>query len=315
MRFVSCDTAILVGTLLGLGAGACSRAPKAAPAASSPGDSGSAVVAEPAPAAKDASAAVTTFPVPKASVDYVLNPQSLPPYDGPTGSVEGTIYVRGPEPPNVTVNIGRCPAALDTYGKQFREGPALPNGSRPLADAAVVVVGYTGSYVPEREEAKRVTIGANCAYPTRTITMTYGQRLEVTNETKMLFGPMIDQGPNLAVMVAPPQGNGDPVRLYPDKAGYFTISDRLVPFVHEDLYVFRHPLHTVSDLSGHYRIDGLPVGALKVGVYHPGVEAEAEAPIDVIAGLVKQVDLTITYKPKPVKRIDPKHPPVRVLND
>jgi hypothetical protein len=53
----------------------------------------------------------------------------------------------------------------------------------------------------------------------------------------------------------------------------------------------------VSDLDGHYRIDGLPVGKLKVGVHHPTVDADAEAPVNVVAGVVQKVDLTLTYKP------------------
>jgi hypothetical protein len=288
--------ATVVGVPLCLAA--CSRNAPEGGVAPAPAPSGSAATA---PSAKDASATSASFPVPKASVDYVLNPQGLPPYDGLTGSVEGTVYVQGPASPDVPVDTGRCPAALDTYGKLFREGPALPNGSRPLADAVVVVVGYGGHYLPERSEAKHVTIGANCAYPSRTISLTFGQRLEVTNQTKLLFGPIIDQLPSLAVMVAPPQETGDPVKLYPDKAGYFTISDRMVPFIHEDLYVFRHPLHTVTDLAGHYRIDGLPLGALKVGAHHPGINADADAPIEVVAGLVRTVDLTMTYVPKAEK--------------
>ena len=80
----------------------------------------------------------------------MLNPQHLPVYSGPTGSVEGTILVIGPAAPDVKIDTKQCPAALDTYGKLFREGtPAAPNGPRPLADAVVIAVGYSGYYIPE----------------------------------------------------------------------------------------------------------------------------------------------------------------------
>src|SRR5580700_1341363 len=89
-----------------------------------------------------------TFPIPSSDVDFVLNPQKLAAYDGATGSVEGTIRVQGPPAPPVRVDTKKCPAALDTYGKLFRDGPAdAPGEARPLADAVVVAVGYAGSYV------------------------------------------------------------------------------------------------------------------------------------------------------------------------
>jgi hypothetical protein len=274
---------------------------------------------EPAPAGETSSASVASvdgapsaaasspagFPVPQASVDLVLDPEGFPAYDGPTGSVEGTVLVQGPPAPNLPINTSQCPAALDTYGKLFREGkPDTPNGPRALADAVVVVIGYSGFYLREKNDAVKVTITPSCAYPARTIAITYGQRLEIANQSHLLFAPAIDESMNTAVMVAPPQESGEPVKLYPDKAGYFKLSDHMEPYVREDLYVFRHPLHAVTDRAGHYRLDGVPVGKLKVGVHHPTVDADAESPVDVVAGVVEKVDLTLTFKPKP------KAPPV-----
>jgi len=287
---------------------------------------------EPAPAGETSSASVASvdgapsaaasspagFPVPQASVDLVLDPEGFPAYDGPTGSVEGTVLVQGPPAPNLPINTSQCPAALDTYGKLFREGkPDTPNGPRALADAVVVVIGYSGFYLREKNDAVKVTITPSCAYPARTIAITYGQRLDIANQSRLLFAPAIEEAMNLAVMVAPPQEKGEPVRIYPDRAGYFTLMDRMEPFVHEDLYVFRHPLHAVTDSAGHYRVDGVPVGKLKVGVHHPAVDADAESPVDVVAGVVQKVDLTLTYKPKPkVKMVDGGGlPPKRLQND
>jgi hypothetical protein len=250
-------------------------------------------------------------------VQSVINPDNLPVYSGPTGSVEGTITVTGPRAPDVPIDTTKCPAALDTYGKLFREGtPAAPGGPRPLADAVVVVVGYSG-FVPDKTDVQHLTIGTNCAYPSRTIAITYGQRLEISNKTSLLFAPVIDSTMTPAVMVAPPLENGEPVRVYPTRSGRFQLTDRLQIFVNEDLYVFRHPLHAVTDASGHYRIDGLPVGKLKVGVTHPAFEGGAESPVDVVAGVVQTVDLGVVYKPKAPKKpyVDPTLPPLRLRND
>jgi hypothetical protein len=108
------------------------------------------------------------------------------------------------------------------------------------------------------------------------------------------------------------------VKLYPRQAGYFTLADRMQPFVREDLYVFRHPLHAVTDLGGHNRIDGLPVGKLKVGVHQPalgGVGADAEVPVDVLADVVQKIDVTLTYDPKPASKVHPGPRRPRPLND
>ena len=247
----------------------------------------------------DGSPEAYTFPIPKEGVEAMLNPNHLPAYDGPTGSVEGTVYVTGPLAPDIRLDAHACPAAIDTYGKLFRAGiSAQPDGIRPLADAVVVVVGYAGYYVPEHNDAVRVTIGKNCGYPSRSIAMTYGQRLEILNESAVPFAPAIEREFSPAVMMAPPHAAGEPIRIYPRKAEYSAMTDRMAPFVREDLYVFRHPLHAVSDLGGHYRIDGVPVGKLTVGVRHPGVGASAEEPVEVVANVVQKVDLTLTYVPR-----------------
>ena len=251
--------------------------------------------------APSSGASADVFPLPPETVQAVVNPQGLPVYNGPTGSVEGTIRVVGPPAPPEHVDVTRCPAAIDTYGKLFREGvPSTPGGPRALPDAVVVAVGTADDsavYVPEKEPAVRVTIGPSCAYPLRTVAMTFGQRLEVANQSRMPFAPTINRAEDTAIMVAPPEERGAAVKLYPRQAGYALLGDKLEPFVHEDLYVFRHPMHAVSDLSGHYRIDGVPVGIRKVGAHHPGINADADAQVDVVEGIVQNVDLTITYKP------------------
>jgi hypothetical protein len=285
-------TAFLV-TLVGffasaVGTQACSRPGEPAPAPTSPEATSSARLGTPNPVL-----------IPAASVSAAINPENLPPYSGPTGIVEGTVLVRGPDAPETpNLNVQNCPAAIDTYGKLFRAGPARDDGLRPLADAVVAVTGYTGSYVPVRGDVKRVAVGANCAYRERTITMTYGQRLEVVNDSKLPFAPYIDGLTQAAVMIAPPQQNGDPVKLYPTHPGHFAMFDQLQPFVRQEVYVLLQPLHAVSDLRGHFRVEGVPVGKLKVGARLGAIGAEAHAEVEVRPNVVENVELVLTYAPK-----------------
>jgi hypothetical protein len=268
----------------------CDRGNRGAP---EPSGSASAPVAPARP-----SAPPNALNIPAASVEAVLNPEKLPAYSGPTGSVEGTIFVQGPPPPDVpNLDVHACPAAIDTYGKLFRIGPKGADGNAPLADAIVGITGYSGYYLADTGPAQKVTIGANCAYPSTTIAMTFGQRLEIDNASKIVFGPGLGGVFQPAVMIAPPLQNGGPVKLYPPHTGRFALVDTLQPFVHGDVYVLRQPLHAVSDVRGHYRIDAVPVGKLKVSALLPAIEAGADVMVDVRANVVENVNLTILYTP------------------
>ncbi len=271
------------------------------PGCSRHGSTGAAPSPSSSSAAADGDAAAEDMksPIPQELVDSTVNPDHLPPCTGPTGSVEGTVLVIGPSSPELKIDAKQCPAAIDTYRKLFRDGtPAEPNGPRPLADAVVIAVGYAGCYIPEHAPAKHVTISANCAYPSRTITMTFGQRLEVSNQSQYPFAPMIESEVSPAVMMAAPLGMGDPVRLYPRRPGHAAMTDFMQPFVRQDLYALRYPLHTVTDESGHFRIDGVPVGKMALRALHPTVGSEAQAPVDISANVVTKMDLTLEYAPK-----------------
>ncbi|HSO40944.1 MAG TPA: hypothetical protein VLT33_50805 [Labilithrix sp.] len=256
---------------------------------------------EPAPDAANAAATmdaeareagvINVTPVPTAAVMDMLNPEKLPPYAGPTGSVEGTITVTGDHPFPATGDFSKCLDAEKAWGRAFREGPPVGDkGARALADAVVVVTGYHGFFVPEKAEAKEVRI-EGCAYTSLTATMTFGQRIEVKNLSTTFWTPMLEPGANLVMMMATP--NGDPAKIYPKKPGHYLLMDRDRKYAVVDVYTFLHPLHASTDLLGHYRIDGLPVGKLTVSTMHPRIGTTAESELVVQAGVVAKVDLNL----------------------
>ncbi len=233
------------------------------------------------------------------AVQALVNPEKLPVYSGPTGAVEGVVYVTGPSapeaPPSGTYAL--CPAAARTRAKLFREAAPTSDGRRPLGDALVAVTGYHGFYLAERHEAREVIID-DCAAAPRTIDVTIGQRLEFINRTNALFAPSIEAEPTIAVMAAG-KATG-PIQLYPQKPGYFALRDLLGgAFASADLYVLLHPLHAVSDSSGHFRIEGVPVGKLQAFARLPSIRRESAAPVEVRAGETAHIDLTIAYAPEP----------------
>lgn len=295
-RFVTAvgSTALLIASFLG--AAACKTAPTPTP---TPAGSSSTTLAEAAPpiATKPANA----IPVSSAVVMAGVNPSGLPPYDGPTGTVEGTIYVTGdPAPPVMGVSFDACPPSKDVYGKAFREGPALPDGRRPLADAMVGITGYSKFYVPEANDSQLITIDT-CAYSQRTVVLTLGQALLVRNNTGDIYAPELENEPAPALMMAAPKS--DPVKLYPSKIGRYRVVERTShPWMEMDVYVIGHPLHAVTDTTGHYRIERVPVGKLSIGAIHPfiltsadGGQSDVHKEIDVQAGVVAKMDLVIPF--------------------
>jgi hypothetical protein len=241
---------------------------------------------------------INVSPIPTASVAAMVNPQHLPAYAGATGSVEGTITVTGDPAPETPAEYHKCPDAAKTYGRAFREGePKEPGGPRSLADTIVAVTGYSDFFMPEKDEAEEVTI-EGCGYSRRTVTMTFGQRLDVKNLSKDFWTPLLQPAGTTVMMMATP--GGDPVKLYPKKPGRYLLVDHDRKYATADVFAFLHPLHTTSDLQGNYRIDGVPVGKVKVNAMHPRIDGvDTAVEVDVKQGVVHRVDLTLVYKAPP----------------
>ena len=129
--------------------------------------------------------------------------------------------------------------------------------------------------------------------------MTFGQRLDVKNLSNEFWTPKLEPQQSAMFMMATP--GGEAVKLYPMKPGHYHLIDHDRAYAVNDLYAFLHPLHATSDLSGGYRIDGIPVGKLTVNTSHPKIrDTEASKTVEIKAGAVTRVDLTLSYT-APVK--------------
>ncbi len=272
----------------------CKDPPKDEAARDARGDTADAT-ASASPSAS-AGAEVVRNPYDSAKVQSLVNPSALPVYQGPTGSVEGTITVIGAPPPPTTgkrADFARCPEAVETYGAAFRVGPVVGQG-RALADAIVAVTGYEG-FVPAKGD--HVTLNFDgCAYERRTVLVTFGQRIDVFNRSKkQMITPDIDGQPVLALRIAAPH-SVSPVHVFPPAPGRFHLVDRgVLGYVDEDLFVLMQPLHATSDVKGAYRIDGIPVGKATVNVGHPAFSGDSAKEITIAANVVEKVDLTLSF--------------------
>jgi hypothetical protein len=150
------------------------------------------------------------------------------------------------------------------------------------------------------EQTKNVVVTAkDCALSSRTIVMTMGQGLEVRNadtgatRTYYAMDLAVSRGPAMRVIAS----GSDSVLLYPKKPGGDVLEERMgKPFMRADVLVATTPNHAVTDSAGHYRIDGIPVGALQASVLHtaPGMTGIG-APVTIEANKVTHLDLTVTY--------------------
>ena len=257
------------------------------------------VSAAPAPSAAPAASVDTHgipigVPFPAEAIVKAVNPKGAAPYKGPTGTLKGTIHVEGDAPPEVTgLKIpSKCAEASATYGKLFRVGLG-----KTLADVLVAVTGYDG-FVPAESEAMPMTIHG-CAMAKRTIALTYGQRLEISNLDPLEpYMPYLDGAPTESILVAFPRGPF--VKLYPQQPGHYLIRDQLPnPFFTADVFVLAYATHDVTGLDGQYEIKNLPVGNVTVNAFLPSLVLKpAEQKIVAIKPGENKLDFTIKFDRK-----------------
>ncbi|HTQ06602.1 MAG TPA: hypothetical protein VMI54_22235 [Polyangiaceae bacterium] len=212
-------------------------------------------------------------------VSSFVNPNKEKPYAGPTGTVRGRVVAKGDaaiDLPQILAKIpATCPDAKSTYGKLFREGP-----DRSLPDVLVAVTGYNG-YVPEKEPAQRVE-AKDCVFATRTLALTFGQRIDVVSGDKDTYIPeLLGEHGQPQIVATPHAGTASP--LYPTHIGRFALIDDLKLFMTADVYVVKFATHAVTGMDGRFEITGVPVGAVHVNALLPATGATAYREVSVTA--------------------------------
>lgn len=247
------------------------------------------------------------IPVEAGVVHQAVNPAKAPPYAGPSATVFGAVTITGDPAPvlnDIVATIPEeCRSAVQVYGRLFREGQG-----RVVADALVAVTGYRG-FVPARGPA--VTLSADrCSFETRTIALTFGQRIDVKNQddrANRTYIPKLLGARQDAMLVAIPKG--DPVGVYPLNPGQYALVDSGFPFMRADVFALKYSTHDVTDLKGHYTIGGIPPGEVTVSAYLPAIEATAERRVTLAPNSSKRIDLTLRFDAAAYAAQTPKSPP------
>ena len=207
-----------------------------------------------------------------------MNPSNLPEYSGPTGTIEGTVWVDGEPPARRTEKVPSpgCPGAAVMYATTFREGMENEQKVHALADAPVGVVDPAPPstfYLPPHGATETLKL-TGCLPEKRTLAMTFGQSLDVLNKSGTIVAPQLQPSSASALMVA--TVNGDPVHLYPQRPGHFRLTDMLGKAALDlDVYVFLFSLHDVTTEQGRFHIEGVPLGKRRVFAHLPATDAVA----------------------------------------
>jgi len=235
----------------------------------------------------------SSLPIDPKIVSAAVNGKGEPPYTGATGTISGLITVSGDQAPDMPEAIASVPAdcenAKGVYGKLFREG-----AGRGLADVVVGVTGYSG-YVPE-EIPGQFADASGCAWNARTYVLTFGQSLDVRSRDSRPYVPDLMGARLKAQLVALPRG--DAIHLYPEQPGRFQLTDSMRLFMLADVVVVKFPTHAVTGLDGRYVIPRVPVGKVKVSAMLPATMVQNEKEVEVHAGELVDVPLTLAFDRK-----------------
>lgn len=220
-----------------------------------------------------------------------LNPKGLPVYSGPVGGVRGTVKVTGDPPPLRPEMVAKLPAegcdrAHELQRKVYRQG-----ADRTLADVLVTVTEYEG-FLPPQDEAVRVNING-CAFDTRVLAMTYGQRLDVYNRDPHPYMPRLIGAPSYALRVAIP--GGGPVPLFAPRPGPFLVADQTREYVRADLYVLNYPTFDVTGLDGQFEITGVPVGTVRVTAFASAFGKAIDREVTIRAGEIAELQFELPF--------------------
>jgi hypothetical protein len=250
----------------------------------------------PAPAAS----ASVSLPAPVASgvpfdpktLSDAVNPDGKAAYSGPVGAVEGRVVATGDPPveqPEIAQQIPEnCRSARPFYAKVFREGEG-----RTLADVLVSVIGYH-EYIPAKEPTQRF-VAKDCAFDTRTIALTLGQRIEVVSGDREAYVPELVGGERGAAQIVATPGGKVASTLYPTKPGRFVLIDNLRLFMTAEVLVLKYATVDVTGLDGRYAISGLPPGDLSLSAYLPATGGTVTRTIKIEPGKTTQLDVEIPF--------------------
>lgn len=238
----------------------------------------------------------------------------LPPEpDRPSGVLEGRVLLApGVELPaweQHPLAVSRSPISDACTPPQ--EGDRYPlqlSAGRALGGVLVALSNFR-SEVPHEPVTHEVTI-TDCRITPRFVDATRGDSIRVTNRTDFPFLPVFGAAGGMMQALLYEQSRD--IEL--DRGGVWPLNCGFgAPCGRADVVVLYHPVHTLTDDEGRFRIENPPSGEnLRLSAWHPLLR-EAAVEITVRAGQDQTVeDLVVTIAPAP-EAGEPAPPPL--VND
>jgi hypothetical protein len=132
-----------------------------------------------------------------------------------------------------------------------------------------------------------------CAFHTRTVAMTFGQRLVIQGEDNRPYVPEIlgqPQPAQLFVLPTMPR-----VSIAPQNPGLFKLVDSMRLFSVAELYVLPYRTVAVTGLDGHFEIQGIPAGPVRIDALLPQTSGVTGRDLVIEPGKTLDINLQIAF--------------------
>ncbi|UJR81242.1 hypothetical protein [Sandaracinus amylolyticus] len=233
--------------------------------------------------------------------------------DTPTGIVEGIVRLaEGTElptyPQNPLVVPGRTAIPDDcTPPREVDRTPVVVAGETGgLVGLSIVGTGTDDDRWPTRPPVTHEITIRDCRIQPSLVVTTRGDQVRLSNDTDYPFFPELGEGVLQALLRAEPR------MITLDQGGVRTIQCGFAaPCGRMELITLYHPVHTVSQPNGRFRLE-IPSGQdVRITAWHP-LFHEAHVTARVEPGETRQVELTIRPAPMVAPPTEPRGEPADV---
>lgn len=214
-----------------------------------------------------------------------------------TGTIEGTVRLMSPAPPNSVIRMGADPRCSKINGgKRLTQEIVLKSADGGLANVFVSVPGSGGEApVPS---APVIIDQQGCMYRPHVVGARVGQVLEIQNSDPTLHNVhSLSTHGNAFNMSQPGAGMAVKFALKNEEV-LLHIKCDVHTWMNSYVGVVNTPFFSVSDANGAFRIAGVPAGKHMLQIWHERYGPLMQE-IDVRPGATTSVELTYTGTEKP----------------
>ena len=218
------------------------------------------------------------------------DPPTLSAPSGPTGTIQGHVRLSGELPGNPIIRMGVDPLCAQlAEGKQLVQEAVVTSHDGSLANVFVRLAGdFPEMPIPEESV---VIDQVDCIFTPRVVGVRAGQLVQIKNSDPLLHNLNTQTSTTNRFNVGQPmQGMVYEVRLA-EEDGMLRIRCDLHRWMTEYIGVVPHPYFAVTDLSGTFTLDDVPVGAHTIDVWHEEYGV-LTASVTVAEGQVAVADFT-----------------------